>query len=468
MTLLTVNRDNEFEYAGDAGQLHEEFAKAITVGYPPGAPGTNGVNVIEDLSATQTILTTTDKDLKLMKMLPKEPCENTVAQYVVQTSYGDPNQDLFQAEIDTPTGSQADYNRRLEYVKFMSRKGQVSFAAQLTKSIVDPMTQETNNAARQLLEFAERACFNGDTALSPLQFNGLKKRILTESPITNVIDLKGAAPTSFDLDKAIAIGSDKPNNASFTHFFLPPKSKQAFNRSYNSLLRADTNVGGTLSLNIDFENYISSEGGVLVESSKFIDDAYNGSIPASQSGNVPGTPIVTVAPAAGTPAVGVTSSFYPTDAGTYLYYAQARNKAGVSQAVALNATPLSVAQNQAITFTLTDSSPAGQYAQYFHIFRTNPNGVAGTQQEIARVPNIVTNSGAQAVPVTDVNFKRPGTSYAYLLQMDAQAMSWMQFLPLVKKDLALTQTSYDFMMLLFGTMAFKSPGRFIMFCNVGY
>lgn len=472
MTRLQRTAGNDFVYKGTQADLNMEaralgeLSKAVTVGYPPAAPGTNGVQAYEDLSGIQTVTTTVQADLKMMKLLPKEPSHSPVFQYIQQNSYGDAHQSLAIAEIARPPQGYANYTRVNENVRQYGRTGSVSIMAANTQSVKDPTTQEVENCATAVLNYAEQTIFHGNSSLNPLEYDGYKKRILTQSPAQNVVDCLGQPLTSVLVDQYIGLGANRINNANFTHLVCTPPVKQAFNRSYMPILRADATSNAPMGFNIDFERYQSSAGTVQILADKFVDDNFDGVIPNYQPVGAPAAPTVSTAPAAGAPASGVTSKFLSSDNGTYFYYAQARNAQGVGVQVKLNTTALNVSGGQVVTFTIQDASPAGQFADYFHIFRTLANGTDGTQQEIARIPNIIAN-GPQPVSFTDVNFKRPGTSDAFLFQMDAQAMSWVQFLPMMKLDLARVQTSNDFMTLLYGVPTMKAPNRFVLFTNVG-
>lgn len=447
--------------------IQQELNKALTVGYPPSAPGTFGVNVYESLSPVMTVLTSTEKHLKFFKAIPKEGCNNTAVQYNQLLDYGDNADGSFIGEIDVPTSQQATYVRQIDKVRYMGEMGQVSIAATLVDSIEPAEEQEVTNCTARLLRNLERNLFYSDSSINPLRFDGYKARIIKESPRSNRVDMKGAPLTSAMLDYAIGTVTDGPNYGDPTHLFMNIKGLQAFNRSYNPQARLIVNNGsGTNDINFDFKTYTSSAGSVELVGSPFINQGSNAAISQFQNyALAPSAPTVSTAAAAGAPANGVTSKFVASDAGNYFYFVQAANKNGRSPLVQINQSALNVSSGQAVTFSITQG--AGAAPDVFYIFRTPNGGLPGTQQEIAQVANVIGSSGPVAVQVTDANARMPGTTDAFLFQMDVGTLSWVQLLPLVRYNLARVDTSNRFMELLFGVPSFKAPGRFFLFENVG-
>lgn len=474
MTRLTVADDGHYEYNGSTYDLNDDFRRhelqkaVVTAGYPNIAPGTNAANILEDVSGIQVVVTTEEEDLTLLKLLTKEVAHSTVFQYSVLSSYGNPAATYYMPEYGLPRSPGSVYKRANEEVRFMGTLGGVTYAANLSNALMDPKTQARRDCAQALLESVESEILNGVSALrrDGTGWDGWRQQILTRSPSSNIFDLHNTPLTSLKVDAALGVAKRRPNNAKITHLLLGPENKQAYNRSYNPILRADATAAGARGYNLEFDRYQSSAGTINVIESKFLNNDYDGTVPVTQAPGAPSAPVVTAAPAAAAPTGVVTSNFQPSDAGTYYYWAQAQNDNGVSPLVQLNTTALNVSAGQVVSFTLTDGSTNGIAADFFYIYRTQKNDPnANNFFQIHRLPNIYNGMGMPTA-YTDVNFRMPNTSYGILFQNNIQACSWVQLMPLMTQGIGVRATADEFMMLLFGVPAFKAPGRFILLMNI--
>ena len=83
---------------------------------------------------------------------------------------------------------------------------------------------------------------------------------------------------------------------------------------------------------------------------------------------------------------------------------------------------------------------------YFNVFRA-PVGTVVGHEFIGRIP-VGASGSAQDV---DFNAVLPGAAKAFLLMHDSDVLCWKQLGSMIKYDLAVTDTSYKWLQLLYGT-----------------
>jgi len=101
---------------------------------------------------------------------------------------------------------------------------------------------------------------------------------------------------------------------------------------------------------------------------------------------------------------------------------------------------------------------------WYEVFRSRKNGATGTERQIMRVKN---TGGAGAMTLNDYNDRLPGCSSAFLFQQNLENMSFKQLAPLVKIPLATVDSSIRFMMLLYGVPVLYTPGKNVLYTNIG-
>lgn len=325
------------------------------------------------------------------------------------------------------------------------------------------IAQETINGTMHLLRILERGLFYARSDLSTLQFDGFEKLLEDDAPAANIIDLRGK-PFSEDvlIDGALTI-QDAPNYGTPTHLHLNPKTKADLVKTffpkerYDLFQKTDSGMVG-----LDIQGFTSPAGDVRFEPNVFITDGgAPGATAVGDAAKRPGTPTISSAP---TTPVDATAQFGADDAGDYFYVIQAINRFGRSVAVDVVSGPtaVTVAAGDRTTFGVTPGGSTG--VDWYEVYRTKKDGASGTERLILRIPN---GAGAGEETIDDFNAKLPGTTSAFLFQQNLESLSFKQLAPMVKIPLATIDSSIRWMMLIYGVPTLYTPGKNVLFQNVG-
>jgi hypothetical protein len=459
------------DYEGVDGfgvQTQEEvdaLNKALTAGSaqnPPGSAVAGDGFALRVESLERTLRNTTYKmeHIRLWKSIPKIPAYNTVEEHNVLRDYGVNPDAGFIAEGDLPEADDSTYERKFAVVKYMGTTRRVTHVMSLVKPAHgNVVAQETVNGTMHLLRMVERSLFNGDSTLSPLQFDGYERLLRANSPAANIIDLRGR-PLSEDvlMDAALTV-QDAPNYGTPTHIYLNPKVKSDLIKTFFPKGRYETLGKGNGDLvGLDIKGFTSPAGDVMFEPDTFITDG-GGTLAAAigDAAKRPSTPVLTTV--ATTP-VDAASQFTADDAGDYAVKVVAANRFGKSAPVTVSAA-LTVAAGDKIMFGVT---PGAILPEWWEVYRSRKNGAAGTERLTIRVANA---AGAGESTLSDFNAKIPGTTSAFLFQQNMENMAIKQLAPMVKVPLATVDTSARWMQLIYLVPVLYTPGKNVLFTNVG-
>lgn len=421
---------------------------------------------VESLESTLKNTTFKMDNVVLWKTIPKLPAFNTVEEHNEISSYGlNPDAGFF-AEGALPNPDDSTYARRFAVVKFLGTTRAVSHVGTMVKPAHgDIIAQETVAGTMHLLRMMEKALFYGDSTLVPsgsggLQFDGLVTQINQKSPSTNIIDLRGGSLSEDNLTDGAMTIMDAPNYGQGTHFFCSPKVKSDLVKTFFPKERFDMlSKPANGMIGLDIGGFTSPSGDVMFMADAFIDDGgTTNSAAVGPAATIPSSPTVSVAPAAGSDAA---SLFTANDAGSYYYYIVACNQYGRSAPVLANSSALSVTAGQSVTFTLT---PGAIAPDYWAIYRTPVNQAKGTQRLIQKIGN---SGGTSTQVITDENATLPGTTIALLLQLNLECLSFKQLAPMVKIPLSIIDTSIRWMQLIYGTPVLYTPGKVVLYKNIG-
>lgn len=446
----------------DVDALHKALSAGQDVTAPAVAPGVGFPLRVESLEQTLKNTTFAMEHIEFWKMIPKLGATNTVEQYNQLQSYGPLDQGAFIAEGDLPSETDSQYERKVSIVKYMGTTRRVTHVMSLVNAAHGPqIAQETINGTMYLLQRIERSLFFGDSTLDSLQWDGFEARITAAAPL-NVIDLRGAPLSESVLHDVALKVFDAPNFGIPTHMFLNPQAhndlvKTFFpNGRYDLFGKPDD---GMVGLNV--RGYTSPAGKVRFVPNVFIDDG-GGVSEVVAFGDItkrPGTPSISTA---ATSPVDALSKFTASDVGDYIYHVVAVNERGNSIAVSVGAA-VTVAAGDRVTFGITPQ-PGMPLPSYYKIYRTKVNGASATARLILRVRN---TGGAGETTINDYNNRLPGTTVAFLFQLDSTNLSFKQLAPMVKVPLATIDTSIRWMQLLYGTPELYTPKHNALIINIG-
>lgn len=449
----------------DAGKVDAlQKALSLSQNYGTTAPGQlQGASAlaVEDLDRTLKLVTHGLEHLKLWKDILKEKVTQTVSEYNVQNSYGQEVSPFFQMG-GTPTQTDANYDREFIQVKYLGTSGQVQHNLTLIQAAHGPViAREVKNKTVELLARNERSMFEADSAINALEYDGIEAQIRTKEAQGQykstafagyesvgvsdsvVIDVRGK------LDENVAEIAALTNVNNFgmaMDMYLGTDIHSVFSRDF--YMKQRTLPGETLTSG----NRVKEHTGSI--DYRFKPSLFNRPRIAPLAQSVSGTAAPTLANMT-TPA-DAASKFKTADAGTYGYKialvmqdGETLPSAEISGAVAAGD-----AVSVEISFT---GAPL-----YANVFRTEKDAAGTAPKFIGRVK--LAASGAAVV--IDRNAKVPGAGKAFLLMHDADALCWKQLGSMIKYDLAVTDTSYRWLQLMYGTPLVAAGRKHVILDNL--
>lgn len=446
--------DNATGAAGAGGDV-AKLNKALSAG--GGNGGTHGVQTAgalgplmpESLDPILTSMTYTEAEFKFWKGVYKDPAYNTAEEYNRLHKVG-AGESAFVGEGDLPEEEDSTYSREVTLVKFMGTTRRVTHVASLVKTagIENAIAQETKNGTLWLMRQLEESLFFGNSAIVPVQFDGLDA--LMAAGGTPTYDMRGDPLSEEVLSGMCAAVRQAPNYGMIDTIFCSIGVKSDIKNRIRSRLRA--NFGGQ----VDFEPKVDGFAGVKIEDNVFIQE---GQAPyASGLGKSSKRPLVPAVGAAGlTSPVDATAQFAAGDAGTYIYKIVAINRYGRSAPV--TTAGVAVAAGDNATIPVVDG---GQDTTGYIVYRSEKNGAASTCKEAFRVAR----SGATQ-DIIDRNAYLPGCSTVFGLEMKPATLGWKQLAPFTKIPLATVDLSYRWMQVLYGALQLKAPRHCFRIINVG-
>lgn len=428
----------------------EELQKALSISqnYGTTAPGSlvNGSALaVEDLDRTLKLVTNGMEHLKLWKDIIKDKCSQVVGEYNVQNSYGEEVSPFFSMG-STPQQTDSAYDREIYQVKYLGTYGQVQHNLTLIQAAHGPVVaREVKNKTVELLSRNERAMFEADSSINSLEYDGIDAQIVAKGDSSQykstafagyesagadesvIIDVRGA----FDDEVAEDMALKNVNNFGMAmDCYMGTDVHSSFSKAFFAKQR--TVPGNVL-----------TSGNRVKEHSGTLDFRFKPSL-----FNRPRKSFLAVAisaSAAPTTANGASpadadSEFAGADAGNYSYRISAVYVDG--ETLASTAETIAVSAGDKVTTEITFvGSPL-----YFNVFRA-PVGTILGHEFIGRIVKGVSGAAHDI----DFNSNQPGKAKAYLLMNDIDVLCFKQLGSLIKYDLAVTDTSYKWLQLLYGT-----------------
>lgn len=439
-------------------------ALSISQNYGSTAPGSltgGSALAVEDLDRTLKLVTHGLEHLKLWKDIIKEKVPQTVHEYNVQNSYGQEVSPFFQMG-GTPQSTDANYDREFIQVKYLGTQGQVQHNLTLIQAAHGPViAREVKNKTVELLARNERSMFEADSAINALEYDGIEAQIKTKEAQSQYkstafagYDATGVSDSvildiraKFDADVAERAALTNVNNFGMAmDMYLGTDIHSVFSRDY--YLKQRTLPGETLTSG----NRVKEHTGSI--DYRFKPSLFNRPRISPLSSAVSGSAAPTLANLL-TPADGA-SKFAAGDAGTYGYklsmvYADGETlpSAEITGAVA--------AGDKVTVEPSYTGSPL-----YANVFRSAKDAAGSNWKFIGRVKVLGTGVAINI----DFNEQVPGAGKAYLLMHDADALSWKQLGSMIKYDLAVTDTSYKWLQLMYGTPLVAAGRKHVIVKNL--
>ena len=287
--------------ATEIADLHKALSAGNDINNPGTAAGEGFPLRTESLEATLKNLTYEMDEIKLFKSIPKVPASNTVEEFNRLVSYGEGgarsfNQGFF-SEGGLPDEQDSTYERVTVLIKFLGITGRVTHVANTIRAAHgNVIALETMNKTMELLRNLENALFFGDSDLIPEQWDGLYKLIEDGAP-DNVIDLRGGVLTEDALNDMLLTIRDNYGQATDAYFGTGPYAdlaKQVYDRQRFAYAPAPGTLGTTITAFQGQHGKINLHDHVFITPGQAARSAALG-----RADRRPGTPTITVAPAAG-------------------------------------------------------------------------------------------------------------------------------------------------------------------------
>lgn len=434
----------------------EELNKALSISQNYGTTAPNalvqgGALSVEDLDRTLKLVTHGLEHLKLWKDIIKQRVPQTVHEYNLQNSYGQEVNPFFQMG-GTPQSTDAQYAREVIQVKYLGTQGQVQHDLTLIQAAHGPViAREVKNKTIELLARNERFMFEADSDINGLEYDGIEKQIKEKSE-----DAKHKSTAFAGFESA---GADEKVILDIRGKFDDEVAEDMALRNVNNFgMAMDCYMGTDVHSKFSKEFYAKqrnmpgdtlTSGNRVKEHTGTLDFRFKPSL-----FNRPRKTAIAGVSAQSAPALAnlaspadAASEFGSGDAGTYSYIISAVYADG--ETAASTEVNGAVSAGDKVTIEITYAGAP----LYFNVFRA-PVGATTGHEFIGRIAPAGSGNAADV----DFNAAQPGKAKAYLLMHDADVLCWKQLGSMIKYDLAVTDTSYKWLQLLYGT-PLVSAGR---------
>jgi len=433
--------------SAEQGELGTEqlaqLQKSLQAGYESDVSGMTGGSAlrIQSLDTTMQATVQDNKHFALFNALPKPKATAVLDEWTEQSDIGGFLGDSFNDQDGAAEETNGEYARRVGKVKYMTTYRKVPIVLQSQNNLADAVALESTNGTKQLLSSIEFSLFEGNDLVIPKSFAGIRQQLEELDSADHVIDMHGTALDSIDpIASAASTVFGFGNFGTLTDLYLPPSVQNDLNAKLDPAFRvALDNSPNSIAYGTNVRAIQTSYGAIATRNDVFIRDEKmkvpfelrNNTHAKAAAKNVGMKPskVSAVAAADG----GADSYFQTAHAGTYVYFVAGINHKGESQAVAAAEGAVTVAAGGKVTITITGAL-GGEETGYV-IYRGRRNGTANLSdvREMVRIPK----AGATTV-FSDINREIPGTTCTYALNLSPSdhAISWKQFLPMMKIPMA--------------------------------
>jgi len=453
---MDLNQTQDIDGFGEGTVLDIiELRKALNVGYSNPPTGNDALRV-ESLEASLKLLSYGAQHIKLWNDIIKLDEFSTVAEFNQLSAYGSEGGG-FTAAGELPEEEDSTYARQTAKVKYVGTTRAVAHPTTLLKTLpANAIAQETNNGILWMLRKIERSLAFGDSAVVPLEWDGLMPQIIAGGG--NVIDMRGGVLTDAKLEEVSDVVLQ--NYGVMTKVYAATTVFSDFSRAYYDKQRFNTpgaNPSGKVGTPV---KGMTTQAGDL----EFVGDVFfaRGAAPLAAASNVkaPAAPTIVLANLGAT----VGSLFAAADAGTYKWQVSGLNSYGESAPSAISG-GTALAAGEAASVTITDGGGVYQATGY-KLYRTDKGGSTTTFM-VQAARTAVAGVYQPTTVVNDLNFDLPGTFKALGLDLTDQSLAFKQLSPLIKMPLAIVSPAIRWMQLLYGTPVVYAPKKNVVFKNIG-
>lgn len=451
-----------------AAQDVEGLRKALEAGYGSDMSQLTGGGAlrIQSLDTTMQSTIQDNEHFRLFNKLPKTKATATVDEWTEQSGVGGHWGGSTNSETGVISEATGEYARRVGQVRYLMTRRQVSFVQTLQNAIADSEAIEQQNGALQLLTDAEYLAFEGDATVVPTEIDGIAAQIAALNSSDHVIDAEANSLSSINLiNTAAATIAGAGNFGRPTDLFLSYLTQADFDTGLDPAFRvALTDNPNSTAIGTPVVGIRTSHGNIANQPDVFVRDGeqqkpFELEYPAKAAAN-------TFAPASvtpGSPGSDTESKFGAAHAGNY-YYAVAGINANGQSAVVVSS-QVAMAAGQKVDIVIAPSTASTETGYVVYRGRLNGTNAVADLREMVRIPRAASGN----TTYTDINRDIPGTSKAYVLNLAAgmTAMTWRQFLPMLKFPLYPTNSAIvPWAQLLFGYLRISKRRQHVVIKNV--
>ena len=478
--MLPIIDPKQFEghghgFGASSLQAVQDINKALTAGYAadPGTQSGGGALRVESLDSTLKIVSFMMKNIVFYNDIPKSRAYNTVEEYNLLSKYGGRG-GFFINEGGLPRTEDSDYQRKVQYVKFMGTTREISHPMLLVRPAHgNVVALETKNGAMWMLQRMEEGLFSANASIISQGFNGLDAQLLSgyadadtagdgkpDVSTEHVLDLRGKFLTEGVFAAASQVLLD--NYMYPTHCYLNHVNHRDYNTAFFAKGRYGLPVGGEdMTTGFDSRKVKTSGGTIQLRPNVFlrIDQRAPTSADNASAPTAPVSAVVTVQ--AKTTSRGFAASEYAS----YVYEVSAISRNGESAATVGSATAVvaSTASDE-VKIVITRGAVSGNdLTQGYRVYRSRKeDGITGTKFLVAEIAS----SGA-TTDYLDGNETLPGLGVAYVGQLDETVLSLRELSPMLKFPLATVASSIRWMQLYYNTPVIFRPRGWVKIKNIG-
>jgi hypothetical protein len=447
------------------------FAKAVaTSGYETDHESLTGPQAlrVESLEGQLRKVIESEPTFKLFRALKRQPVTSAVHEWTVQTDIGGQPEGMFNSEIGEIGSNVGQYERKIVFIKYLMTQAAISHVASVQKGIVNLKATENMNALLRLSRSANWSMYHGDSAISPMQFDGVIKQLDGFRGGLHVEDLSGTSDVQAIIDgiygayaNVIGLG----NFGKLTHVHMDPQLQNALDRELDPAYRVnlDNNPAG-IQYGAPVTGIRTSYGTVMTEQDIWINNSDNTMPNYARYDRVPAD-----APGAPTLATTVSGTADGTEftaakggGSSFFYRVCAIDERGVESMPSAAISIVAVPAGQTVTLTITPNADHLQTG--YAIYRST--ALAGGSSEPALrdfrlMKRVAANATASSdTVVDDTNVDIPGTSYAFLLNRVPESIAWAQLLPATQFPLYPTNRAIiPWAVLLYGALQLAIPNH---------
>jgi hypothetical protein len=470
-TFLGTQGDHYFE-AGEYGAMSRQDVtnlwKALVAGSdinnPGTAAGTGFPFRIEFLDNMLRYISYRATHVRLFTALMKEQALNTIIEWNLLEDYGE-DAGGFIAEGDLPQEHDLTISRNYATIKYLATVRRVTHPMQLIRPAHGDVIRRSAEAGTLwLLRAAEKACFFGDSRVIPEEWDGIDSQMdqaLTAGDLDagSVRDLRGRRLSEDEINQGIGVQMQDrnygfPTNLHYSVGAHQNLAKELFAKERLGIAERSRRAVGGFRMD-SFQSSLQPTE-LQLEPNVFIKE---GEAPVANGlGSTAKRPAV--------PSVGTVTSpgdadsqFAAGDADTYLWRVVAVNRYGKSAPV--DTAGHATAAGDKATFVITNNGGATGYEVYRT--RAGDAGAAAKARFMIRIPK----GAADTTTFEDFNDDLPGTSKAFMLQQNREAITFYQLAPMMMFPLAFIDLSRRWAQLLYGTLILNAVRKHLMWKNVG-